>query len=116
MMTLRQNETAQRASARLAGAMSGFSGNNTRELSVAEYFEKVLGDAARSNAIQSANAQAQAVQLRHQGDSQYQMGIVQGNAYQSMASVQSSYAPWVGVGGALSTLGQIGLTYNIFGN
>ena len=116
MMTLRQNETAQRASARLASAMSGFSGNNTRELSVAEYFEKVLGDAARSNAIQSANAQAQAVQLRHQGDSQYQMGMVQGNAYQAMASVQSSYAPWVGVGGALSTLGQIGLTYNILGN
>jgi hypothetical protein len=113
MMTLRQNETAQRASARLAGAMSGFSGNNTREMSVAEYFEKVLGDASRSNAIQSANAQAQATQLRHQGDSQYQMGIVQGNAYQAMASVQSSYAPWVGVGGALSTIGQLGMMYNI---
>ena len=85
-------------------------------MSVAEYFEKVLADASRSNAIAQANAYSKATQLRHHGDSQYQMGVVQGNAYQSMASVQSSYAPWVGVGGALSTVGQLGLTYNIFGN
>lgn len=113
MMTMRQNESTNRAAARVAGAISGFAGNNVRELSVAEYFEKAIADAARSNAVQQANARDAAVQLRRSGDSEYAMGMVQGNALEQQARIQSSYAPWVGVGGALSTLGNLGLKYNM---
>lgn len=113
MMTMRRNETANRAAARVVDAISGFAGNRARELSVAEYFEKVIGDAAKSNAINYQNAVEQANALRRTGETQYRLGNIQAQAYDRMASIGSRYAPWFGVGGALGTLGSLGLKYNV---
>lgn len=103
MMTMRRNESANRAAARVAGAISGFAGNVSRELSVAEYFEKAIGDAARSSSIAYRNAAQQAGALRRQADTQYALGNVQAGAYDRMASINRSMAPWMGVGGLLQT-------------
>jgi len=116
MMTMRRNETANRAAARVVDAISGFAGNPARELSVAEYFEKAIGDAAKSNAINYRNASEQANALRRSGETQYALGNVQADAYARLARVNRSVAPWLGVGGLLQTGASLGLTYNLGGN
>lgn len=118
MMTLRRNESANRAAARVVSAISGFAGGSShaRELSVAEYFEKVIGDAAKSNAISYQNAAEQAGALRRQGDTQYELGMIQANAYDRMAAINRHAAPWLGVGGLLSTTSNIMATYNMGSN
>lgn len=115
MMTMRQNQSANRAAARVVSAISGFAGGSAhaRELSAAEYFEKVIGDAAKSNAISYQNAAEQAAALRRQGETQYNLGMIQANAYDRMAAINRKAAPWLGVGGLLSQTSNIMATYNI---
>ena len=115
MMTMRQNQSANRAAARVVSAISGFAGGSAhaRELSMAEYFEKVVGDAAKSNAISYQNASEQAGVLRRQGETQYTLGNIQANAYDRMAAINRHAAPWLGVGGLMSQTSNIMATYNV---
>lgn len=115
MMTMRHDESVNRAAQRVVSAISGFTGGSAhvRELSVADYFEKAIGDAAKSNAINYVNAMEQAAALRKQGETQYALGNIQANAYDRMARINRSMAPWFGVGGAMSTLSQLGFQYNL---
>lgn len=113
MMTMRRNASVNRAAARVAGAISGFSGNNARELSVADYFEQLLGDAAKSHAVAYRNAAEQAGAVRRQGETQFNVGMVQADAAARLAGINRRVAPWLGVGGLLSTTGNVLNMYNV---
>lgn len=113
MMTLRRNASVSRATARVASAISGFAGGSAAagELSVAEYFEKVIGDAARSSSVAYQNAAEQAGALRRQGETQYNLGLIQADAYDKFARINRRTAPWLGVGGLLQQGAMLGFQY-----
>ena len=113
MMTQRRNASVSRATARVVGAISGFAGGSAaaRELSVAEYFEKVIGDAAKSSSIAYQNAAEQAGALRRQGETQYNLGLIQADAYDKFARINRRTAPWLGVGGLMQQGAMLGFQY-----
>lgn len=119
MATMRQNQAAAIAAQRVQAASSGFSASSGSmlrgEQSVAEAFEQAIANIGKSAAIQDANAREQAGQLRREGDTALALSNVQGAFYDRVARI-NRYSALVNLAGdALSTAGNLGLTYN-FGN
>lgn len=116
---LRQNQAAQVAAARVQNGGSGFDASSgsvlRREQSVAEEFEQAIANMGRSAAVQDANARAQAVQLRREGDSAVLLADIMGDYYGRVARANRVAAGWNLLGGALSTVGNLGLQYNVGG-
>lgn len=113
MMTMRRSQTEQVGARRAAAGASGFSAsggsNFVGELSVAEVLEMAVANAAKSSAISDRNAREQAEALRRYGDTTYNVGMVQADFQQKLASVANRVAPWLMLGSGLTTAGKLGM-------
>lgn len=113
MMTMRRNQAEQVGQRRAAAGASGFaasSGSNlVAEQSVAEVLEMAVANAARSAAISDVNARGQAAATRRYGDTAYNVGMVQAEYQDKKARIANGIAPWLMLGGGLTTLGSVGV-------
>lgn len=119
METMRQNQTSAVSSTRLANGASGFgtSGGSKlqQEMSTAQMFEEAIANLGKSYAISDQNARRQADQLRKEGEDAYKMGNVMGNYYSRASKIQSTAGNWQLFGGAMSTIGDTFLRYDLGG-
>ncbi len=117
MMTLRRNESVAMAAERAARGNSGFvvsAGSQLAgELSVAEVFEKRVGDLRRSASVGAGNAYRQAAQLRRDGDNALAAAEVSARAMDAFARRSRRVATWMGVGSGLGTVGSVLSTYSL---
>lgn len=113
LMVMRRNQAEQVAGARAAAGASGFaasSGSNlVREQSVAEVLELAIANAAKSAAVSDVNAREQAALLRKQGDTQYNLGVVQADFLQRMGRISKNTAGWQLGAGVANTVGDFGV-------
>lgn len=113
MMTLRRNQAEQVGARRAVAGASGFSASGgsqlVQEQSVAEILEVAVANAARSAAISDTSAREQANATRRYGDTAYNVGMVQADYQQKMARIANGVAPWLMLGGGLTTLGKAGV-------
>lgn len=117
METMRQNQTAAVSATRLANGSSGFSASSgsklQQEMSTAQMFEEAIANLGKSYAVSDQNARQQADRLRKEGDDAYKMGNVMGNYYARASKIHSTAGNWQLFGGAMSTIGDTVLKYNI---
>ena len=113
LMVMRRNQLEQVGEARSRSGASGFSASGgsslVHEASVAEVLEMAVANAARDAAVTDANSRSQAAALRRQGDTMYDVGMVQADYQQRMARIANRTAPWAMLGNGLFTLGQLDL-------
>ena len=115
LMTMRRNQTAAVGQRRVMSGASGFAASSgtqlEQETSVAEVLELAIANAAKSSAISDVNAREQAESLRRYGDTTYNVGMVQADFNQRMASIHRKAGPLYGLGSALYQGGMFGLNY-----
>jgi len=115
LMTMRRNQSAAVGQRRAVSGASGFSAGSgsqlEQETSVAEVLEMAIANAAKSSTIADVNAREQADSLRRYGDTTYNVGQVQADFNQRMASINRKAGPWYGLGGALYQGGMFALNY-----
>ena len=113
LMVMRRNQSEQVAGSRAAAGASGFSAsggsNLVREQSVAEVLEMAIANAARSAAVSDVNAREQADMLRRQGETEYNLGMVQADFLQRMGRISKSTAGWQLGAGVANTAGAFGV-------
>ncbi len=116
MLTMRRNQSAAVAAQRVTNAASGFSAGSgsqlQQEASVAEVLELAVANAAKSAMISDVNAREQADFLRREGDTQYNLGMVQANYLQKMGKINREAGRSQLLGSVLYTMGAQGLKYN----
>lgn len=117
METMRQNQTAAVAATRLQNGSNGFGASGgsklQQEMSTAQMFEEAIANLGKSYAVSDQNARRSADQLRKEGEDAYKMGNVMGNYYSRASKIQSTAGNWQLFGGAMSTIGDTFLKYDL---